>query len=85
MFPDDLRIWLNHFEYHAEHPRCLPADLADVLRPEERCLIASSIATFQLGEQSQGGTLVRAADHSWRVVPAWRPLTNSTAQWRRQT
>jgi len=61
MSPDDLRIWLNHFEYHAERPRCIPPGLADVLRPEERRLIASSIATFQLGEQSEGGTLLRAA------------------------
>jgi len=62
MSPDDLRIWLNHFEYHAERPRCIPPGLADVLRPEERALIASSIATFQLGEQSEGGTLLRAAE-----------------------
>ncbi len=61
MSPDALRIWLNHFEYHAEHPRCIPQALADVLKPEERRLIASSIATFQLGEQSEGSTLVRAA------------------------
>jgi hypothetical protein len=61
MSPDDLRIWLNHFEYHAEHPRCIPAGLADALSPAERQLIAGSIATFQLGEQSEGGTLLRAA------------------------
>ncbi len=61
MSPDDLRIWLNHFEYHAEHPRSIPAGLDDVLRCEERRLIASSIATFQLGEQSDGRTLVCAA------------------------
>jgi hypothetical protein len=67
MSPDELRIWLNHFEYHAEHPRCLPAGLADVLRPEERRLVASSIATFQLGEQSQGGTLLRAAQRFART------------------
>ena len=67
MSPDDLRIWLNHFEYHAEHPRCLPAELADVLRQEERRLIASSIATFQLGEQSQGGTLLQAAERFARA------------------
>jgi hypothetical protein len=61
MSPDDLKIWLNHFEYHAEHPRCISPGLADVLKPRERELIASSIATFQLGEQSEGGTLLRAA------------------------
>ena len=62
MSPDDLRIWLNHFEYHAQRPRSLPHGLADVLSPEERRLIAGSIATFQLGEQSEGSTLVRAAE-----------------------
>jgi len=59
--PDDLKIWLNHFEYHAAHPRRIPTGLEDVLRPEERRLIAGSIATFQLGEQSEGTTLLRAA------------------------
>jgi len=67
MSSDDLRIWLNHFEYHAEHPRCFPHELADVLEPEERQLIASSIATFQLGEQSEGGTLRRAAERFARA------------------
>jgi hypothetical protein len=60
MSPDDLKIWLNHFEYHAEHPRRIPAEIEDVLRAEERRLIARSIATFQLGEQSEGATLTRA-------------------------
>jgi hypothetical protein len=67
MSPDDLKIWLNHFEYHAEHPRCIPHELGDVLEPEERQLIASSIATFQLGEQSEGGTLRRAAERFARA------------------
>ena len=67
MFRDDLDIWLNHFEYHAEHPRGVPQDLSDSLRPEERRLIAGSIATFQLGEQSEGGTLLRAAQRFARV------------------
>ena len=58
----DLEIWLNHFEHHALHPRCVPEGVADVLRPNERELIASSIATFQLGEQSEGRTLLRAAE-----------------------
>jgi hypothetical protein len=58
----DLEIWLNHFEHHALHPRGVPHGLSDVLRPDERELIASSIATFQLGEQSEGRTLLRAAE-----------------------
>src|SRR5215469_5262373 len=61
MASDELRIWLNHFEYHAEHPRRVPPGLPDLLTHAERGLIASSIATFQLGEQSEGATLARAA------------------------
>jgi len=57
----ELDVWLNHFEYHAQHPRSLPPGVADLLRADERRLIASSIATFQLGEQSQGTTLLHAA------------------------
>ena len=58
----DLEIWLNHFEHHALHPCCVPDGVSDVLRPNERELIASSIATFQLGEQSEGRTLLRATE-----------------------
>jgi len=60
MLPD-LDIWLNHFEYHAQSRRTPPEDLADDLTDDERRLIARSIATFQLGEQSEGRSLLRAA------------------------
>jgi hypothetical protein len=62
MASDELGIWLNHFEYHAQHPRALPSGIPDVLTAAERSLIARSIATFQLGEQSEGATLQRAAE-----------------------
>jgi hypothetical protein len=62
MGPGDLEIWLNHFEYHDLHPCRVPHGLSDVLRPDEWQLIVSSIATFQLGEQSEGRTLLRAAE-----------------------
>ena len=61
MGTDDLRVWLNHFEYHAQHSRCIPTGLSDHLTAEERRRIAGSIATFQLGEESCGATLLRAA------------------------
>ncbi|MGC1523106.1 MAG: hypothetical protein WA803_16310 [Steroidobacteraceae bacterium] len=61
MSPVEFEIWLNHFEYHAQHPRCVPHGLSDRLTPDERRLIANSIATFQLGEQSEGRSLLRAA------------------------
>lgn len=67
MVSDDLRIWLNHFEYHAERPRRVPSDLPDHLTDEEQRLVAGSIATFQLGEQSEGATLLRAAQHFART------------------
>lgn len=57
----DLEIWLNHFEYHAQHPRCVPAGLSDLLKDEERRLIARSIAIFQLCEQPEGTSLLRSA------------------------
>jgi hypothetical protein len=60
MLPN-LQIWLNHFEYHSEHPRRMPEGIPNVLTVTERRLIAPSIATFQLGEQSSGGNLLRAA------------------------
>jgi hypothetical protein len=66
----DFEIWLNHFEHHAQHPRCAANDLSDLLTPDERRLIAGSMATFQLGEQSEGRTLLRAAErfaHARRV------------------
>jgi len=61
MSPIDFEIWLNHFEHHARHPRGVSDDLPDLLRPDERRLIAGSIATFQLGERSEGRTLLCAA------------------------
>jgi hypothetical protein len=75
MVSDDLRIWLNHFEYHAEHPRHVPSGFPDHLTDEEQRLIASSIATFQLGEQSEGATLLRAAQrfaHTHQLPPLVR-------------
>jgi hypothetical protein len=67
MEPRDLEIWLNHFEHHALHRRHVSHGLFDVLRPDEKQLIASSIATFQLGEQSEGRTLLRAAERAGQV------------------
>ncbi len=72
MAPIDFAIWLNHFEHHSEHARRVPPGLAGRLTPEDRRHIASSIATFQLGEQSEGQGLHRAARRfaSARGIPA---------------
>ncbi len=53
----DLPIWLAHFRSQAAHPRLVPTTLDDTLTGRERRLIAQSIATFQLGESSQGAHL----------------------------
>jgi hypothetical protein len=45
----------------------MPSGLSDQLSAEERRRIAGSIATFQLGEQSGGATLQRAAQHFARA------------------
>jgi hypothetical protein len=63
----DLPVWLAHFRSQAAHPRQVPATLDDTLTLRERRLIAASIATFQLGESSQGVQLrgaVRRHCHS---------------------
>lgn len=60
MLPN-LKIWLNHFEYHSQHPRRVPEGIPNVLSAEERLLIAPSIAIFQRGEDSSGTTFLRAA------------------------
>jgi hypothetical protein len=73
----DLEIWLNHFEYHAQHPRCVPAGLSDVLKPEERRLVARSVAIFQLCEQPEGGALLRSVRRFAQVHKAL-PLTRIT-------
>jgi len=58
----DLKVWLDHFEYHAVNRCALPAGKPGDLTGYERRLIAQSIATFQLGEQSEGRSLQLAAE-----------------------
>ena len=72
MAPIDFEIWLNHFEHHSANARCVPPGLTARLTPEDRRHIASSIATFQLGEQSEGLGLRKAARRfaSARSIPA---------------
>ncbi len=59
----ELKVWLDHFEYHAHHRSTLPRRRTEELTRYEQRLIADSIAVFQLGEQSEGRTLLRAARH----------------------
>jgi hypothetical protein len=57
----DLKVWFDHFEYHSTRRCVMPRGTPDDLTAYERRLIADSIATFQLGEQSEGRTLLDAA------------------------
>ena len=66
----DLRVWLDHFEYHSTRRCTLPPAGLDDLTAHERRLIGSSIATFQLGEQSDGRSLLRAAESHERAHDA---------------
>jgi hypothetical protein len=68
----DFEIWLNHFEHHSRHPRLVQAGPLGGLMPDDRRHIANSIATFQLGEQSEGHTLRKAAQRFARArsIPA---------------
>jgi hypothetical protein len=70
----DLKVWLDHFEYHSTHRCVLPAGKPGDLTAYERRLIGHSIATFQLGEQSEGRSLRLAAERYAREHDA-APLT----------
>ncbi len=56
----DLKVWLDHFEYHSARRCALPRGKRGELTPAERRLIAGSIATFQLGEHSDGQSFLSA-------------------------
>ena len=59
----DLKVWLDHFEYHSTQRCRLPAGKPGDLTAFERRLIGESIATFQLGEYSTGRSLLLVAQH----------------------
>lgn len=57
----DWSYWLNEFETRAPRLVVTRVPRDSLLTPEERVRIADSIGTFQLGEQSEGRTLLRFA------------------------
>src|SRR5689334_7666584 len=57
----DLKVWLDHFEYHADRRCVLPESAPDDFTSYERRLIGASLAAFQLEEQIDGPSLMRAA------------------------
>lgn len=71
----DMKVWLNHFEYHARRRVMLPEGKPYALTNAERRRIARSIATFQLGEASEGHTLLNAArdyEDAYEAAPVAR-------------
>lgn len=58
----DWRYWLDEFAARVPHLLLIPAPADSALTKAERMRIAASIATFQLGEQSEGRTLLRFAE-----------------------
>ena len=58
----DWKYWLEEFEARAPRLIVEPVPADSRLSDEERERIRESIATFQLGEQSEGRTLQRFAD-----------------------
>lgn len=55
------RMWESHFRYSLDHPPAIPWESTIRLSAAERRRIRSSIQEFQLGEQSEGRHLKRAA------------------------
>ncbi len=60
MLPD-LRIWLNHFEYHAAQHRSVPTHISDTLSRSERALIARPLASLRAHHGAASEGLLRAA------------------------
>ena len=62
MDPQDLEVWANHFEYHAEHPSDVVQGISDCLTHDESRLIAGSLAKMQLGGATAGPSLMNSAE-----------------------
>lgn len=56
-----FRQWLEYFQWNSEEPDTFPWQARETLSPLERMRIAKSIATFQLGENSEGSALMKFA------------------------
>ena len=69
----DLKVWLDHFEYHATRRCVMPEGAPEDLTPYEHRLIAESLAKFQLAEQLEAAALLRAARQHERAHGA-QPL-----------
>jgi hypothetical protein len=59
--PQTSADWLKYFEQNRHHLLTLPWNSPYFLTPDEKAAIAHSIQNFQLGEQSEGTNLMKAA------------------------
>jgi hypothetical protein len=73
----DWNYWLEMFESRVVTLRIRRPEPGDRLTPEERLRIGASIGTFQLGEQSEGRTLLMFAEQfaRQRQCPALPAVT----------
>ncbi len=63
-----FREWLEYFQWNAEEPDTLPWQARETLSDSEQAAIGSSLATFRLGEHSEGSALRRfAAEYGERL------------------
>jgi hypothetical protein len=73
-----FRQWLEYFQWNSEEPDTFPWQARETLSPLERMRIAKSIATFQLGENSEGSALLKfARDYGDRAGIAILPLVTA--------
>jgi hypothetical protein len=56
-----FREWLDYFQWNSEEPDTLPWEARETLTALEKMRIAKSIAAFQLGENSEGSSLLKFA------------------------
>jgi hypothetical protein len=63
-----FREWLEYFQWNAEEPDTLPWTARESLGDAEKTAIGTSLAAFQLGENSEGSTLRRfSAEYAERM------------------
>jgi len=67
MRPDSLENWYNYFQKNSTESGDIPWHIKNDLSSVEKSLIAKSIATFQLGEYSEGRHLLAFAEDYGRI------------------
>ena len=60
VFSEQSRKWTEHFEHNRNHMEHVPWHKDQAVTGDERRAIEKSIAVFQLGENSEGSSFIRA-------------------------